>query len=177
MAQPSHRLSLAAVFSSCLGVGLIFGFQPPLIALALSRLGYSSFAIGAVTAASLIAVILCGPFYPRAIIRLGLKRCIVSGIVFAAALLLLMPLRPSVPFWLILRFVAGCALGLVWIASEIWMNSVSTEGFNSRTTATRKSACDPIDVSATQRAAPRATAREHSRPDSSLRDDVYASRE
>ena len=126
MAQPSHRLSLAAVFSSCLGVGLIFGFQPPLIALTLSRLGYSSFAIGAVTAASLIAVILCGPFYPRAIIRLGLKRCIVSGIVFAAALLLLMPLRPSVPFWLILRFVAGCALGLVWIASEIWMNSVST---------------------------------------------------
>jgi MFS family permease len=124
--QPSRRLILAAVFSSSLGVGLIFGFQPPLIALALSRLGYSSFAIGAVTAASLIAVILCGPFYPRAIVRLGLKRCIVSGIVFAAAILLLMPLWPSVPLWLVLRFVAGCALGLVWIASEIWMNSVSS---------------------------------------------------
>jgi len=70
-------------------------------------------------------VIVCGPFYPRAIVRLGLKRCIVSGIVFAAAILLLMPLWPSVPLWLVLRFVAGCALGLVWIASEIWMNSVS----------------------------------------------------
>lgn len=125
MQHPSRRLTLAAVFSSCLGVGLIFGFQPPLIALALSRLGYSSFAIGAVTAASLIAVILCGPFYPRIIVRLGLKRCIVSGIIFAAAILLLMPLWPSVPIWLVLRFVAGCALGLVWIASEIWMNSVS----------------------------------------------------
>src|SRR6202162_4232339 len=125
MAQPSHRLTLAAVFSSCLGVGLNSGFQPPLIALALSRLGYSSFATGAVTAASLIAVILCGPFYPRAIVRLGLKRCIVSGIVFAAVILLLMPLCLSVPLWLALRFIAGCALGLVWIASEIWMNSVS----------------------------------------------------
>src|ERR1700688_1674630 len=125
MQQPSRRLTLAAVFSSCLGVGLIFGFQPPLIALALSRLGYSIFAIGAVTAASLIAVIVCGPFYPRAIVRLGLKRCIVSGIIFAAGILLLMPLWPSVPLWLVLRFVAGCALGLVWIASEIWMNSVS----------------------------------------------------
>jgi len=130
--QPSHRLILAAVFSSCLGVGLIFGFQPPLIALSLSRMGYSSFAVGAVTAASLIAVILCGPFYPRAIIRLGLRRCIISGIVFAAVLLLLMPLRPSVPLWLALRFIAGCALGLVWIASEIWMNSVS--GIESRGT-------------------------------------------
>src|SRR6202166_1960611 len=126
MQQPSRRLTLAAVFSSCLGVGLIFGFQPPLIALTLSRLGYSIFAIGAVTAASLIAVIVCGPFYPRAIVRLGLKRCIVSGIIFAAGILLLMPLWPSVPLWLVLRFVAGCALGLVWIASEIWMNSVSS---------------------------------------------------
>src|SRR3984957_11773582 len=117
--------TLAAVFSSSLGVGLIFGFLPPLIALTLSRLGYSSFAIGAVTAASLIAVILCGPFYPRAIARLGLKRCIVGGIVFAAGILLLMPLWPSLPVWFALRFIAGCALGLVWIASEIWMNSAS----------------------------------------------------
>ena len=108
-----------------MGVGLIFGFLPPLIALTLSRLGYSSFAIGAVTAASLIAVILCGPFYPRAIARLGLKRCIVGGIIFAAGILLLMPLWPSLPVWFALRFIAGCALGLVWIASEIWMNSAS----------------------------------------------------
>ena len=125
MPLASRRLTLAAVFSSSLGVGLIFGFQPPLIALSLSRLGYSSFAIGSVTAASLIAVILCGPFYPRAIVRLGLKRCIVSGIIFAAAILLLMPLWPGAALWFALRFVAGCALGLVWIASEIWMNSVS----------------------------------------------------
>jgi len=125
MQQPSRRLTLAAVFSSCLGVGLIFGFQPPLIALALSRLGYSGSAIGAVTAASLIAVIVCGPFYSRVIVRFGLKRCIVAGIVFAAAILLLMPLHPSVPFWMSLRFIAGCALGLVWIASEIWMNNAS----------------------------------------------------
>jgi len=113
------------VFSSCLGVGLIFGFQPPLIALTLSRLGYSSFAIGAVISASLIAVMLCGPLYPRAIARLGLKRSIVAGTVFAAILLLLMPLYPSLGVWLVLRFIAGCALGLVWIASEIWMNSAS----------------------------------------------------
>ncbi len=123
--RTSHRSSLAAVFSSCLGVGLIFGFQPPLIALSLSRLGYSSFAIGAVTGASLIAVILCGPFYPRVIVRLGLKRSIVAGIFVAAALLLLMPLWPGVQPWLVLRFLAGCALGLVWIASEVWMNSAS----------------------------------------------------
>src|ERR1700678_4657706 len=92
VAAPSRRLILAAVFSSSLGVGLIFGFQPPLIALTLSRLGYSSFDIGAVTAVSTIAVILCGPLYPRVIVGLGLYRCIVCGIVFAAGIVLLMSL-------------------------------------------------------------------------------------
>ena len=29
--------------------------------------------------------------------------------------------------WL-LRFLAGCALGLMWIASEIWMNNVISDG-------------------------------------------------
>ncbi len=129
---PSRRLILTAVFSSCLGVGLIFSFQPPLIALILSRLGHSSFTIGVVTAVSLVAVILCGPFYPRVIVRLGLRRSIVSGILFAAVILLIMPLSPGVPLWLALRFIAGCALGLVWIASEVWMNSVS--GADSRGT-------------------------------------------
>ena len=116
---------LGAVFSSSLGVGLIFGFQPPLIALTLSRSGSSSFAIGAVTAASLVAVILLGPLYPAAISRLGLKRSIVVGVGVAALILLIMPLWPSVPVWLVLRFLSGCALGLTWIASEIWMNNVS----------------------------------------------------
>jgi MFS family permease len=121
----SRRLILGAVFSSSLGVGLIFGFQPPLIAFALSRTGSTSFAIGAVTAVSLVAVILLGPFYPRVIARLGLKRCVVSGVGIAAVILFLMPLWPSVPMWLCLRFLSGCALGLTWIASEIWMNTVS----------------------------------------------------
>jgi len=34
-----QRLSLAAVFSASFGVGLIFGFQPPLMALVLQRGG------------------------------------------------------------------------------------------------------------------------------------------
>ncbi|HEY4972079.1 MAG TPA: MFS transporter, partial [Steroidobacteraceae bacterium] len=123
----SRHLTLGAVFSSSLGVGLIFGFQPPLIALTMSRSGYSSFAIGAVIASSLIAVILLGPLYPRIIARLGLKSCVIAGIGVAALILPVMPLWPGVGSWLFLRFLSGCALGLSWIASEIWMNTVSGE--------------------------------------------------
>jgi MFS family permease len=118
---------LAAVLSSSLGVGLIFGFQPPLIAFVLSRTGASALAIGAVTAAGLVAVILCGPLYPRLIERLGLKRSVIAGILTGALTLALMPLASSVAEWTLCRLVTGCALGLSWIASEVWLNTVSDE--------------------------------------------------
>jgi MFS family permease len=121
----SRRRALTAVLSSSLGVGLTFGFQPPLIALVLSRAGNSSLAIGAATSASLIAVILSGPFYPYLIARLGLRRSVIAGIGCGALILTLMPLMASVPFWFGLRFLTGCTLGLSWIASEIWLNTVS----------------------------------------------------
>ena len=118
-------MTLAAIFSSSLGVGLTFGFQPPLIALVLSRAGNSSTAIGAVTAASLVAIILLGPVYPHIIARLGLKRSVVAGTVCAALILPCMLLTQSLPVWFGLRFITGCALGLSWIASEIWLNRAS----------------------------------------------------
>lgn len=108
-------------------MGLIFGFQPPLMALVLSRAGASSAAIGAVTAASLVAVILLGPLYPRVIVRLGLKRSIIVGVSAATLIMLLMPAWPTVGAWMALRFLSGCVLGLTWIASEIWMNNVSDD--------------------------------------------------
>jgi MFS family permease len=123
----SQRFSLAAVFSASFGVGLIFGFQPPLLALVLERGGASSFEIGAVTSISTLAVMLCGPLYPSAIRRLGLRLAIILGIAVSTTVLFVMPWLPGFQGWLALRFVTGCALGLEWIASEIWLNRLSTD--------------------------------------------------
>ena len=127
MSGAGRRLTLAAILSSSLGVGLIFGFQPSLIAIALSRTGSSALAIGAVTAASLIAVILCGPLYPRLIGQLGLKRSVIIGIATGAVVLAFMPAASGVAPWMGFRFVTGCVLGLSWIGSEIWLNTVSSD--------------------------------------------------
>ncbi|HEY2341229.1 MAG TPA: MFS transporter, partial [Steroidobacteraceae bacterium] len=72
-------------------------------------------------------VMLCGPAYPAAIARLGLRAAVVLGIALSTVALLLMPLLPGLTPWLALRFVTGCALGLEWIASEIWLNTLSTD--------------------------------------------------
>jgi MFS family permease len=122
MRERSANWVLAAVFATSLGVGLIFGFEPPLIAIVLNRAGHGSVVIGAVIAISLVAVILIGPWYPLAIARLGLYRSVVIGVLIGVLVLLLMPVWIAVPAWMALRIVTGCALGLGWIASEIWMN-------------------------------------------------------
>lgn len=122
-----RTLCLAAVLSASFGVGLIFGFQPPLMALVLERGGVSSFEIGAVTSISTLAVMLCGPLYPAAIARLGLRLAVMLGIMISTAALLVMPLLAGLHSWLALRFLTGCALGLEWIASEIWLNTLSTD--------------------------------------------------
>jgi MFS family permease len=123
----SPRFSLAAVLSASFGVGLVFGFQPPLMALVLERGGASSFEIGAVTSVSTLAVMLCGPLYPGAIARVGLRPAIILGIAICTAMMLVMPWLPGFAGWLVLRLLTGCALGLEWIASEIWLNRLSTD--------------------------------------------------
>jgi len=131
--QPAPRqaqrllFGLIAVFISDLGVGLLFGFQPPLIALILERQGTSSFAIGAVTSASTIAIIVLGPLYPRLISVLGLRWSVVGGIGLAMAMLMIMPLFAGVPAWMLVRLISGIALGLSWIASEILLNTYATD--------------------------------------------------
>jgi MFS family permease len=125
MRDRSINWVLGAVFSTSLGVGLIFGFEPPLIAMVLNRSGNSSFVVGAVIAVSLVAVSVIGPLYPYAIARLGLRRSVMCGISAAVLILLVMPFWNSVAAWVLLRVATGSAFGLSWIASEIWMNTVS----------------------------------------------------
>lgn len=119
---------LAAVFSTSLGVGLIFGFEPPLIAMVLNRAGTSTVAIGSVIAVSLVSIVLIGPAYPRLIARIGLQRSVVGGVAFSILTLLLMPYWSGVYAWGFLRVLTGCAVGLAWIASEIWMNRATPAG-------------------------------------------------
>ena len=132
----SRTRTLAAILASTLGVGLMFGFQPPLLALILERRGAASAEIGLITGVSSVAVILFGPLYPYLIGRIGLKRALVAGIALAMVFQELMPLLPTLTAWFVLRFLTGCVLGLTWIASEVWMNRISDDASRSSVMAT-----------------------------------------
>ena len=98
MTQPNDVKTpwvLAAVFSTSLGVGLIFGFEPPLMAMVLNRAAHTTAAIGSVIAVSLVAIVTIGPLYPRLIARIGLQRSVVGGVACSILVLLAMPVWNS----------------------------------------------------------------------------------
>jgi MFS family permease len=119
--------SLAAVMS-CVGVsGLCFGLTSPLLTLLLERQGVDAVLIGLSAATSALAVLFVGPLVPALVSRLGTLGALYSAVAVAVAALLLLPLFPNVYAWFPIRFVLGAAIAVQWIASEIWVNRISTD--------------------------------------------------
>ncbi|MDA0701925.1 MAG: MFS transporter [Proteobacteria bacterium] len=122
-----RRRSLAAVMS-CVGVsGLCFGLTSPLLTLLLERQGVDAVLIGLSAATSSLAVLFIGPLVPALVARLGTLGALYSALAVAVAALLMLPLFPNVYAWFPIRFVLGAAIAVQWIASEIWVNRISTE--------------------------------------------------
>jgi len=125
--RAARTRSLVAIIASTVGVGLTYGINVPLVALILESRGETSFTVGMVTAMGTLAVMVCGPIYPRLIARLGPMRSCVCGILIAMVALLLLPALPSLPAWYVLKFIIGFGMGWSWITSETWINAVSSE--------------------------------------------------
>ncbi len=122
-----RRWSLAAVMVSALGVGLMVGTTLPLCALVLEARGVSKAMIGLNAATGTLAILVCGPLYPRLLARLGMVRAFVLGTLASAGGIIALPYLPDLGHWFVLRFLIGMANGLSWVASETWVNAATQE--------------------------------------------------
>ncbi len=122
-----RRLSLAAVIASFAAMGLMWGLMLPLLALILERDGVDTALNGLNAAVASLAILVAGPFVPRIIHAVGLLPSLHIGIAVVAGAILLMAVFPGLGPWLLLRFVFGLGVGLFWVASETWINTVARE--------------------------------------------------
>ena len=130
---PRERvLSLAAIIASTVGVGVSYGIGYPITALSFAQWGAPTWQTGLVGSAPALAVLLCLPFFPSFIARLGMVPAMSLGCVIVAACFLLMPLMPTPAAWLALRFLMGAGLALPWLVGETWINSVTSEATRGR---------------------------------------------
>lgn len=150
-----RQLSLAAVITGALGVGVGIGALIPLIALRLETQGVDNWLIGMTGGMVPLAVLLFGPFVPRVISRLGTLPSLIAGFVLFNGTVLLFPLIEWLPAWMALRFLSGTAVAIHWVVTETWMNLMATDRNRGRVMAVYVTAmssgfaCGPIIIAET----------------------------
>ncbi|MGE0310964.1 MAG: MFS transporter [Lautropia sp.] len=132
-AQPGGRaLSLAAVMVSTVGVGVSYGIGYPITALGFERWGAPDWLTGLAGSAPALGVLLCLPFFPALVARIGMVAAMALGCAIVAGGFVLMPLLASPHAWLLIRFAMGAGLALPWLVGETWINTVTTDATRGR---------------------------------------------
>ena len=119
---------LAVCYACAALLGLTIGLAMPLVAVALDARGFGEAAIGVSAAAQFLGIMAGAPLGPWLIPRRGLRFSMAAALVAGAAALALMPAAGAVyGAWLALRFVFGAAEGLMFVATETWINQAVSD--------------------------------------------------
>lgn len=120
--------SLAIVIGSVAVIGINSGMLTPLIALRAEAAGVSTSWNGVLAAAPSLSILLFGSTFPSIIRRLGVLQSFYFSTVLAVISTLMFPLFGNYWIWLLLKFAMGVSLGLQWVVSESWINSLAAGG-------------------------------------------------
>jgi MFS family permease len=127
--------TLTAIFALLLGTSLFVagsGLLNTAVALRADALGFSGSLTGTIMAAYFAGYVAATYWCPRIVRQAGHVRAFSAFAATAAAALLLHPLVPSAPIWLVLRFLTGaCVVGL-YMVIESWLNERSSNANRGR---------------------------------------------
>ena len=121
-----RTLAGAIAVATIVGCGLSLAIA--LLAVRLDQQGYSARAIGLNTAAGGVATLVTAPFIPFAARRIGVTRLLMGSLLLGAAALVGFTLTADYTAWLVLRFVEGVSVTVMFVLSEFWITSAAPEG-------------------------------------------------
>lgn len=124
--RPARR-QLASVLAATFSTGLGFGVVVPVSSVILEELHTATPVIGLVATALFCGIALGSPLAGRLIEIAGLRRTIAAGLLLSGAAICSMGIFPSIPAWLVLRFLMGVFFALTFISCETLINRFSTE--------------------------------------------------
>lgn len=125
--SPEKLKSLGAILACVTVMGMGLGLTIPLLALLLEGLQVSTTLIGLNTAMPALAGIAVIPFVPAITHRLGVRNLILICLAISIFCLFLFRLYLNIWFWFPVRFAFGAALGVLFVVSEFWVNSLAPE--------------------------------------------------
>lgn len=135
MTGQANLLTLAALVSASVCIGMSFGIGIPLTSLTLESWQEPDWVIGVAGALPWVANVVSLPLVlPRAA-KIGPVPAMFYGCAAAALGYLALYALQSTHAWLLIRFLMGAALTLPWILSESWINALPGEDTRGRVIA------------------------------------------
>ncbi|MEM6746109.1 MAG: MFS transporter [Pseudomonadota bacterium] len=121
-------LSLAASIMAISVAGAGFGHSLPLFSFLLESYGASDVTIGLNTAFAAISALICAPYYPKVIAKIGLKAFIIAClIIMVVPYMLVFWAGDRIIWWYPLRFIFSVGGAGLFAASEIWVNGIAPD--------------------------------------------------
>jgi MFS family permease len=117
--------SLVAVIATAAIIGVGNSMQPPLLSIRLEEAGLSTGWNGLLAAMPSLAILVVGASFPIILKRNGPLLTFYASTALAILCLLIFPFSDNYSVWLLLRLVMGATLGLQWVISESWINSLA----------------------------------------------------
>jgi len=124
---PGRLLSLAAVMGAGAIVTMMSGLVWPLLSFRLEAMGHAGTAIGLSTAAQTAAMIIIAPVVPWLARAVGATRLMLLAVANSIAVLLAMAAWESYASWLVLRFLLGAGVEILFILSDAWVIQLAPE--------------------------------------------------
>ncbi len=118
-------IALAILLVAIIGVAM--SMTLPLLSLRLDQAGWSGAMIGFNTSFMALATLSLAPFIPGLAQKFGIRALLVTALVTGATATLGFGWAHSVWSWFALRFMLGCALTVLFILSEFWINAAAPD--------------------------------------------------
>ena len=125
--NPAHartRSLTAAILCAALA-GAGFGLLMPLVSLNLEAMTGSGAVVGGNATAAAISTIVMTPLIPFLFSRLPPRAAMAGASAFTGLGIAAFPVLPDVYAWWGLRFVTGCAVTIIFVGSETWINQLA----------------------------------------------------
>ena len=108
-------------------VGVAMSMTLPLLSLRLDQAGWSGAMIGLNTSFMALATLSLAPFIPALAKHFGIRALLVTALLTGATATLGFGWAQSIGSWFFLRFMLGCALTVLFILSEFWINAAAPD--------------------------------------------------
>ena len=127
MRLPKNFFNLVRVILAISLAGVVAGINLPLSTLTLKHWGISSSIIGLAASMMGLSAAVTTPFLPRMVNLFGQIPVLRASLVTLPLAILALPIFQNLYAWFLLRFIIGLAATVIWVLSEIWINSFAED--------------------------------------------------